>query len=957
MSHSQQITIEQALSRAKKASRKRNTADALKFYTAVLQHQPNHPVAKKGLRKLQKSLPLNQAIQVETTDPSQDKTDALVKLYHSGQVIETELACKELLNTHAQSLLVLNILGAALSGQGKLQEAVESYDKAIGIRPDFAEAYSNRGAALKALGQLDGALDSFNKAIQLKPDYAEAYSNQGNVLQALGQFNDAVTSYESAIQLKPDYAEAYYNRGNVLHELGRSDEAVVSHEEAIRLNPNFAEAYLNLGVAMHGLGRPSEALEKYNKAIVLKPNYAEVYSNRGFALQELGELNEALADYCSAVQLKPDYAEAYYNRGNVLEMLGQLDEAVASHEKAIQLKPDYAQAYNNRGNVLRELELLNKALESYNKAVQLKPDYAEAHSNRGIALQALGQLSEAFESYNKAIQFKPDHTEAYTNQGNLFRELGQFDNSVAGYKKAIELEPDCAETYSNLGVVLKDLGQLDESVESLEKAIQLKPDCAEAHSNLGITLQELGRLYDSIASYDKAIRHRPDYEKAYSNRGNSLKELGQLDAALESFNKAIQLKPDYIEAYNNLLMFLNYTTRHSSIDRVSIARKFGELVTKKARTRFSDYHCQPMPGRLRVGFVSGDLRSHPVGYFLESILSSIDSSKIELIAYSTTPKFDALSERIKPLFSQWKPIYDQNDETAAKLIHTDGIHVLLDLAGHTAENRLPMFAYKPSPVQVSWLGYFATTGVNEMDYLLGDPFVTPPKYDDKFTEKVWRLPESRWCVTPPDVGVGVSALPALSNGYVTFGCFSNLTKVNDAVIRLWAKILAAIPNSRLLFKAAQFRDPLVRKRVIQEFAARGISSTQLTLEGPEARQKYFAAYKNIDITLDPFPFTGGTTSVDSLWMGVPLITLAGDSLASRQGVGVLMNAGLPDLIAKDEEEYLNKAVLFASDLDKLTSLRAGLRSKLLASPLFDAPRFARNFENALTEMWNQRNTS
>jgi predicted O-linked N-acetylglucosamine transferase (SPINDLY family) len=243
--------------------------------------------------------------------------------------------------------------------------------------------------------------------------------------------------------------------------------------------------------------------------------------------------------------------------------------------------------------------------------------------------------------------------------------------------------------------------------------------------------------------------------------------------------------------------------------------------------------------------------------------------------------------------------------------------------------------------------------VPEIDYVLGDPHVTPPQDDDHFTEKVWRLPETRWCFTPPDVDIEVSAPPALEQGYVTFGCFNNLTKVNDEVMALWTKVLNAIPNSRLLLKAKQLHDQLARESIIQRFAAQGINSKRISLEKPEVRQKYFAAYNKIDITLDPFPFTGGTTSVESLWMGVPLITLAGGSLISRQGVGVLTNTGLPDWIADDEESYLAKAIIFASDLDKLTRLRAGLRSQVLASPLFDAPRFARNIENALWEMWNR----
>ena len=780
VSGSQQLTIEQALAKAKKAVRQGDIDLALQLYTAVLQQQPRNPVAKKKLRRLQKDFPSNRAGQVENANPPQDQINKLVSLFQSGQLQQTEQAGRELLQTYPQSFLLNNVLGVALQSQGKLEEAVACY----------------------------------NEAIQIKPDYPEAFSNRGNALKALGHLPKAVESYDMAIQCMPNFTEAYFNRGNALAELGRLDEAVVS----------------------------------YDRAIQLQPEHAAAYSNRGNALRDLGQLKNAVASYDLAIQNKPGYAEAYYNRGNTLMEFGLLPDAVASHDKAIQLNPDYAAAYANRGHALRKLDRLDEAVVSYDKAIQIRPDYAEAYSNRGNALRDLGQLNEA------------------------------------------------------------------------------------------------------VASYDESIRLKPDYAEAYFNRGNALVELGQLHEAIESLEKAIQIKPDYTKAYSNLLMALNYSESPGAIDYLEMAHKFGDIVTKKTKTDFSTYRCPPISERLRVGFVSGDLRKHPVGFFLESILSSIDSSKFELIAYPTVSKADALSERIKPLFSKWEPIYDRKDEDAARLIHEDGIHVLLDLAGHTADNRLPVFAYKPAPVQVSWLGYFATTGLNEMNYLLGDPHVTPPGNDEQFTEEVWRLPETRWCYTSPDVDVDVSNLPSLDNAYITFGCFNNLSKINDKVVELWAKILGAIPNSRLFLKAKQFGDSSVREGVVHRLTVLGIKPELLRIEGPDDHRGYFAAYNRVDITLDPFPFTGGTTSVESLWMGVPVLTLAGDSLVSRQGVGVLMNAGLPDWIAYNEEEYLAKAMHFASDPDKLAGLRAELRSQVMASPLFDAARFARNFEDALLEM-------
>ena len=784
-SHSQNLTLEQALSKAKKAAKQGNSTLASQLYEAILQHQPNHPVAKKGLRKLQKmGLSQDQAAELKTANPPQDQINSLITLFQSGQLQQSEKNCRELLQAYPRSFALINLLAVVLQSQGKLEDAVENYNRAIQLKPDSAEAFTNRGNALKSMGRLQEAVTSYDNAIKLNPDLAEAYSNRGNALSMLGQLEGAVESYDKAIQLKSDYAEAYSNKGN--------------------------------------------------------------------ALMELGQLVDALTSTEKALQLKPDYPEAYYNRGTAQKDLGRMNEAIQSFDKAIQFKPDYAEAYNNRGIALYELKRFDEAMRSYETAIQLNPNFGEAYSNRGK--------------------------------------------------------------------LLKDLGQLEKAVEN----------------------------------YDKAILLNPAYAEAFYNRGNAFMELGRLQEALANHEKAIQLNPGYTKAYSNLLMALNYTSSSSEADRLAMAHRFGKFATGKTQYQFSTHACSAKPGRLRVGFVSGDLRNHPVGYFLESILSEIDSSKIELIAYPTSDEADDLSERVKPFFSHWQPVIDLNDEELAKLIHADGIHILLDLSGHTANNRLPVFAYKPAPVQVSWLGYFATTGINEMDYFLGDPYVTPAENDEQFTEKIWRLPQTRWCFTPPDVDTEVSVAPVKNNGYITFGCFNNLSKMEDRVVLVWARILDSVPHSQLLLKTKQLRDPLLRESVVQRFSAHGISSKRIILEGPEDRQSYFAAYNRIDIALDPFPFTGGTTSIEGLWMGVPLLSLAGDSLISRQGVGILMNAGLPDWIAKNEEDYLAKAIFFASDTDKLASLRAGLRKQVLTSPLFDAPCFARNFENALLQMWNQK---
>ena len=354
--------------------------------------------------------------------------------------------------------------------------------------------------------------------------------------------------------------------------------------------------------------------------------------------------------------------------------------------------------------------------------------------------------------------------------------------------------------------------------------------------------------------------------------------------------------------------------------------------------------------------MSGDLHTHAVCCFLDGVLAALvakAAGRLQFIAYPTHAQADLTSERIKAYCHGWHSAMGLSDQGFAQRIHDDEIDILIDLSGHTAHNRLPVFAYKPAPLQVSWLGYFATTGVAAIDYLLADSWTLPPSEEAHFSEKIWRLPETRLCFTAPDVALDVAPLPALSKAYVTFGCFNNLTKMNDAVVALWARVLRAVPGSRLFLKATQLAEVAVRYDVLQRFSVHAIGAQRLILEGPDSRAAYLSAYHRVDIALDPFPFPDGTVSLECLWMGVHVLSLAGQCFLSRQGLGLLMNAGLADWIAVDENDYVERACRHACDVQALARLRGALREQVLASPLFDAPRFAAHFEAALRGMWTQ----
>ncbi|TRZ65498.1 MAG: tetratricopeptide repeat protein [Rhodocyclaceae bacterium] len=692
--------------------------------------------------------------------------------------------------------------------------------------------------------------------------------------------------------------------------------------EMIRfMSRDLEPAEISQLVALFNTGRHFELETQALIQLERYPNSGFAWKVLGISLQAQGKAR-ALPALQKATALIPDDAEVHNNLGVALIGLGQAYGALTSCRRAVEIRPAFVEAYINQGNSLKDLGRLDDAAASYRRALRINPDCAEAHSNLGVALRGLGQLTSAVASLRQALAIKLDYAEAHSILGVAFQDLGQLDDAVANCRRAVAIKPDYAVAYGNLGNVLKDLGRLDIAVASYRRALVIKLDGAEVHNNLG----------------------------------NALKDLGQLDMALLSFGRALDIKPDYTDAHSNFLFIHNYLSDRPAAVLLAEAQRFGDMVARQARP-FADWHNLPDPGRcLRVGFVSGDLRNHPVGYFVESVLAALASNaagRLELCAYPNHFRADALTERIKACCHGWHSAVGLSDAALAGRIREDGIDILIDLSGHSAHNRLPMFAWKPAPVQVTWLGYFATTGVSGIDYLIADPWTLPEKEEVNFTEWIWRMPETRLCFTPPELAVEVSQLPAIGNGYVTFGCFNNLTKINDGVVALWAQLLAAVPNSRLLLKAKQLNEASARQSTVGRFAARGIVADRLSLEGFDPRAAYLNAYQRVDIALDPFPYAGGTTSVEALWMGVPVLTLAGERFLSRQGVGLLMNAGLPEWIAADSDEYVARAISHAGNLQQLATLRGGLRQQVLRSPIFDAPRFARHFEAALRGMWTQ----
>jgi predicted O-linked N-acetylglucosamine transferase (SPINDLY family) len=483
--------------------------------------------------------------------------------------------------------------------------------------------------------------------------------------------------------------------------------------------------------------------------------------------------------------------------------------------------------------------------------------------------------------------------------------------------------------------------------------VALKPGFAEAHYNLGNALKENNLLGEAAACFRRALELNPDYAVAHNNLGSTLREAGDVAAAIACFAEAERLLPRSVVACSNRLLAMHYDPRSTPELILAAHRDFDRRFGTPALPPGPHDNQPDAERRIRVGYVSADLRAHPVGYFLLPVLPAHDRRRVEVVCYADSRTADALTQRLRTASDVWRVTAGLGHDDLARQVRDDRIDILVDLAGHTAKNRLPMFAQRPAPVQVTWAGYVGTTGMAAIDYLLSDERETPAGTDDRHVETVVRMPDGYVCYAPPDDAPAVAPLPAGRRGAVTFGCYNNLAKVGAGVLALWARILAALPDARLVLKTHALGDPDTAERYRGLAAAAGIAPQRLLLQGASPHRELLAAYGAIDLALDPFPYSGGLTTLESLWMGVPVVTLGGDSFAARHSLSHLTTAGWPELIAGGADDYVDIAVGLARDLPRLARLRAELRPRLAASPLCDGPRFTRHLEAAYRDMWRR----
>ncbi|HEV3261329.1 MAG TPA: tetratricopeptide repeat protein [Gemmataceae bacterium] len=770
-------------------------------------------------------------------------------------------------------------------------------------------------------GGFEQAAQLYEQALQQQPGDPAVWGRLGKVWHALGRHDQAAACYRQALELQPHDGGVYHNLGAVLLLQGRLDEAAACCREALRLQPGYAEAHNNLGAALLAGDLPGEAVTCFREALRLRPEYAAAHRNLGNALARQGELEEAAASYRRAVELQPHDASEWVHLASALGSLGQWEEATACYERALKLRP-------GDPGVLNELA-----------AVRMRQ----------------GRLAEAVDYYEQTLRIRPDAAGLYNNLGLALLKQGRTREAMLSFCQVLYLQPELAEAHNNLGMALLNQDRKEEAVLRFQQALALRPDLADAHNNLGLARAAQGFPDDAFGCYQQALQVEPDHIGALANLGNAYKDQGRLAEAVACYRDALRSRPHDAKIHSNLILALNYQPGTDAQAILCEARRYAAVHAAPLAAAIKSFQPRPLAGRrLRIGYVSADYREHPVAYFLEPILASHDRRNFEIFCYADVLEPDATTQHLQGYADHWRSLVGVSDTQAAEAIYQDGIDILVDLAGHTGGNRLLAFALKPAPIQASYLGYLGTTGLPTIDYYITDADADPPGLTEAdYEESLIRLPQCAFCYRPGTAPETGPDLPARQAGGVTFGCLNSLAKVSEENLALWARVLEAVPGSRLLLRAGAGRQ--AEHRVRDAISRHAIAPDRLIfLENTPSRFDYLKLYQAVDLCLDPFPYNGVTTTCDALWMGIPVVSLAGRRSVSRQGVRFLRSVGLQELIAETPEAYVRIAAGLAGDLPQLTALRRGLRERMSRSPLMDSVRLTHQLEDAYRAMRDER---
>ena len=666
-----------------------------------------------------------------------------------------------------------------------------------------------------------------------------------------------------------------------------------------------------------------------------------------------GKILEAEQHFARAVEADRQSSQALTEAGNFYFKQRQPEQAIQYLSRITLIDSANAVAWRNLGVGYSSAGDHGRAVSAFLHATRLKPDYAVAHHALALSLVALGRVLEAIPSFQKTISLNPQDHDAFYNFANALVSIGELTAAESAFHVALSLNPEFTSAHCNLGKLYYSINECEMARQHLARAVELSPNSAVAHKNLGAVLQQQGRLSDALVAYQNACRLQPDFVEAIGNTGSVQLALGDISAATASYREALRLKPDHAAVFSDYLFCLQNDHNISSEDLYAEHRKFAAAIEAPRRAEWPIHHNSPNGDRrLKIGYVSGDLRNHAVAFFLEPILAFHDRNNFAVHIYSNHGQVDDMTKRLATYVDAWTPCLHLSDDQLTQQIQADGIDILVDLSSHTAYNRLPVFARKPAPVQVTYIGYGGTTGLDAMDYRITDQWLDPVGVTDQWhSETLVRLPSGGAAFQAAPQAPDVGTLPALGGNGITLACLNNPRKIRQPVVALWSRILASRLDARLMLGSVS--DDAVKTNLLGWFAEGGIDPARISFQPWMPLNDYLALHQQIDLALDPFPYNGGTTSFHSLWMGVPLVTLVGSRTMSRVGAGVLASVGLDDWITHSENSYVEKVLTALDDLPALDALRQSLRGRFNSDDDSRSKQVALELDTAYRSMWQR----
>jgi predicted O-linked N-acetylglucosamine transferase (SPINDLY family) len=852
---------------------------------------------------------------------AQERFQRAVACFQLGRLREAEALCEGLLQADRRHVDALHVLGLIRLQGNDAQEAAALIRQSLRINPRQPVVHLNLGNALLRLGDARAALASCDAALALRPDYAEAWNNRGNALLELKRANEALASYEQALRLKPDFAVFHGNRANALRELERPAEALAAYDRALQFQAGLEEAEFGGIEMLWRLARAEEALERCAEADRRQPARAEVLHLRARILTDLERPLEALPDLERALGLQPDQQAVLVSLGNALFKVDRVPEALAAYQRAFELAPMDADIGFNRGNALFALRRYPEALESYDAAIAIRPQFAKAHYRRGNALRRLRRPLDALASYRRAHAIDGRYADALSGAGNALRDLNRLPEALASYEEALSLDPACVEALSNRARMLLFMNRPEEAVGGLERLFELAPDAAPDYNYaLGMLLHSRLLCCDWLG-----------YEATVAAIG----------AAVQA-GKRVTLPSLMIAASD------------SPAAQLECARLFVEdnwtagVATSWTGRRYGH-------ARIRLAYVSADFREHPVSVLMASLFETHDRRRFETYAISLRPDDDsALGRRVRAAFDHFIRAGDESEHEIAAVMRELEIDIAVDLSGYTDGCRPGIFAARPAPVQVGYLGYPGTSAAPYMDYLVADRCIIPEAEQAHYTEKLVYLPH---CYQPndakrprPDAAPTRAACGLPERGFV-FCSFNTHYKIVPAIFDVWMRLLAAVEGSVLWLAGGR---ESAERNLRREAAQRGVVPERLIFAPrlPDFAE-HLARYRVADLFLDTSPFNAHTTASDALWMGLPVLTCRGRSLAGRVAASLLAALGLPELATRNLAEYRALAQRLAETPELLQALRERVAAHRITQPLFDTGRFRKNLESAYVRLWER----